>query len=151
MVRQKATEPGKKRAELIQLFKTDKTPQQPGGIRKPYRFRPGTIAKKEIRKYQNSTKLLIPKAAFQRLVREVVQKCPQTNGFRFQSVALLALQEAAEHYMVGILKDSQMAAEHSKRKTVFKSDIALACCLRGETRSGNYGPSLAQKIRGERA
>lgn len=81
----------------------------------------------------------------------MVQNCPQTSGFRFQSVALLALQEAAEHYIVGILRDSQVAAEHSKRKTVFKSDIALARCLRGETRSENYEPSLAEKIRGERA
>ena len=70
-----------------------------GNLRTPHRFRPGTVALREIRKYQKSTELLIRKLLFQRLVREIAQdyKCDH----RFQTTALLALQEAAEAYMVG--------------------------------------------------
>src|ERR1700677_3239076 len=44
-----------------------------GGIKKPHRFRPGTVALREIRRYQKSTELLIRKLPFQRLVREIAQ------------------------------------------------------------------------------
>lgn len=43
----------------------------PGGLKKPHKFRPGTVALREIRKYQKSTELLIRKLPFQRLVREI--------------------------------------------------------------------------------
>ena len=44
-----------------------------GGVKKPHRFRPGTVALREIRRYQKSTELLIRKLPFQRLVREIAQ------------------------------------------------------------------------------
>lgn len=69
-----------------------------GGVKKPHRYRPGTVALREIRKYQKSTELLIRKAPFQRLVREIAQDFK--NDLRFQSTAVLALQEAAEAYLV---------------------------------------------------
>jgi histone H3 len=71
-------------------------PQAPatGGVKKPRRYRPGTVALREIRKYQKSTKLLIRQAPFQRLVREIAQDLK--SDLCFQSSAVLALQEAAE-------------------------------------------------------
>jgi histone H3 len=77
-----------------------------GGIKRPHRFRPGIVALREIRKYQKSTELLIRKLPFQRLVREIAQdyKC----DLRFQSTALLALHEAAEAYMVGLMEDTNI-------------------------------------------
>ena len=75
-----------------------------GGLKKPHRYRPGTVALREIRKYQRSTELLIRKLPFQRLVREISQEFK--TDVRFQSTALLALQEAAEAYMVHLFEDT---------------------------------------------
>ncbi|KAI5417269.1 5-hydroxytryptamine receptor 2A, variant 2 [Lathyrus oleraceus] len=74
-----------------------------GGVKKPHRFRPGTVALREIRKYQKSTELLIRKLPFQRLVREITQDFK--TDLRFQSSAVFALQEAAEAYLVGLAAD----------------------------------------------
>jgi hypothetical protein len=65
-----------------------------GGIKKPHRYRPGTVALREIRRFQKSTELLIRKLPFQRLVREIAQDFK--TDLRFQSAAVAALQEAAE-------------------------------------------------------
>lgn len=73
-----------------------------GGVKKPRRYRPGTVALREIRKYQKSTDLLIRKAPFQRLVREIAQE--YKSELRFQSSAIMALQEAAEAYLVGLFE-----------------------------------------------
>src|SRR5205809_5586928 len=62
-----------------------------GGIKKPHRYRPGTVALREIRRYQKSTDLLIRKLPFQRLVREIAQDFK--TDLRFQGTAILALQE----------------------------------------------------------
>ena len=62
-----------------------------GRVRKPRRYRPGTVALREIRRYQMSTELLIRKIPFQRLVREVVTSLFSNKNYRFQSTALLAL------------------------------------------------------------
>ncbi|XP_050111847.1 uncharacterized protein LOC126590426 [Malus sylvestris] len=69
-----------------------------GGVKKPYRFRPGTVALREIRKYQKSTELLIRKLPFQSLARETAQDFK--TDLRFQSSAVSTLQEAAEAYVV---------------------------------------------------
>eukprot|EP00798_Chlamydomonas_sp_ICE-L_P001584 gene1583-biopygen14425 len=74
-----------------------------GGVKKPHRYRPGTVALREIRKYQKSTELLIRKLPFQRLVREIAQDFK--TDLRFQSSAVLALQEAAEAYLVGLFEE----------------------------------------------
>src|SRR5690606_19618851 len=73
-----------------------------GGIKKPHRFRPGTVSLREIRKYQKSTDLLIRKLPFQRLVREIARD--YWMGLRFQSSAIAALQEASESYLVGLFE-----------------------------------------------
>ena len=101
-----------------------------GGVKKPHRFRPGTVALREIRRYQKSTALLIRKLPFQRLVREIAQEFK--TDLRFQSAAVLALQEAAEAYLVGLFEDSNLCAIHAKRVTVMPRDIQLARRIRGE-------------------
>ncbi|XBH86384.1 hypothetical protein VPH35_074048 [Triticum aestivum] len=101
-----------------------------GGVKKPHRFRPGTVALREIRKYQKSTELLIRKLPFQRLVREVAQDFK--TDLRFQSSAVSALQEAAEAYLVGLFEDTNLCAIHAKRVTIMPKDIQLARRIRGE-------------------
>jgi histone H3/H4 len=119
-----------------------------GGVKKPHRFRPGTVALREIRKYQKSTELLIRKLPFQRLVREIAQdfkvRCHRRRpllclsnilitcenlmsilrtlkqtDLRFQSSAVMALQEAAEAYLVSLFEDTNLAAIHAKRVTMY--------------------------------
>ena len=112
-----------------------KTPK--GGVRKPHRFRPGTVALKEIRRYQKSTELLIRKLPFQRLVREIVSDhkiitSPLCGKVRFQSLAIKALQEASEAYIVGLFEDTNLCAIHAKRVTIMPKDIQLARRIRGE-------------------
>ena len=75
-----------------------------GGVKKPHRYRPGTVAMREIRRYQKSTDLMIRKLPFQRLVREIAQDFK--NDLRFQSMAILALHEAAEAYLVSLFEDT---------------------------------------------
>ncbi|KAF8344341.1 histone-fold-containing protein [Cantharellus anzutake] len=105
-------------------------PSTTGGVKKPHRFRPGTVALREIRKYQKSTELLIRKLPFQRLVREIAQDFK--TDLRFQSSAVLALQEASEAYLVSLFEDTNLAAIHAKRVTIQPKDLALARRLRGE-------------------
>jgi histone H3 len=97
---------------------------------KPHRYRPGTVALREIRKFQKSTELLIRKLPFQRLLREVAQDFK--TDLRFQSHAVLALQEAAEAYLVGLFEDTTVVAAHAKRVTIMPKDIQLARRIRGE-------------------
>jgi histone H3 len=101
-----------------------------GGVKRPHRFRPGTVALREIRKYQKSTNLLLRKLPFQRLVREVAQDFKA--DLRFQSHAICALQEASEAYLVSLFEDSNLCAIHAKRVTIFPKDMQLARRLRGE-------------------
>eukprot|EP00695_Tsukubamonas_globosa_P001336 TRINITY_DN2341_c0_g1_i1.p1 TRINITY_DN2341_c0_g1~~TRINITY_DN2341_c0_g1_i1.p1 ORF type:complete len:163 (-),score=61.25 TRINITY_DN2341_c0_g1_i1:102-527(-) len=105
-----------------------------GGIKKPHRFKPGTVALREIRRYQKSTELLIRKAPFQRLVRELAQETPSAPKaeLRFQSSAVAALQEASEAYLVGLFEDTNLCAIHAKRVTIFPKDMQLAKRLRGD-------------------
>ena len=101
-----------------------------GGVKKPHRFKPGTVALREIRKYQKSTELLIRKLPFQRLVREIASEFK--TDLRFQSSAVLALQESAEAYLVGLFEDTNLCAIHAKRVTIMPKDIQLARRIRGE-------------------
>jgi histone H3 len=107
-----------------------KTAPSSGGVKKPHRFKPGTVALREIRKYQKSTELLVRKLPFQRLVREIAQEFK--TDLRFQSSAVLALQEASEAYMVGLFEDTNLCAIHAKRVTIMPKDIQLARRIRGE-------------------
>ncbi|CAN0415576.1 unnamed protein product, partial [Ascophyllum nodosum] len=77
-----------------------------------------------------STELLIRKLPFQRLVREIAQDFK--SDLRFQGSAVLALQEAAEAYLVGLFEDTNLRAIHAKRVTIMPKDIQLARRIRGE-------------------
>lgn len=101
-----------------------------GGVKKPHRYRPGTVALREIRKYQKSTDTLIRKLPFQRLVREISQDFKA--DMRWQSTAMLALQEAAEAYLIGLFEDTNLCAIHAKRVTIMPKDMQLARRIRGE-------------------
>ncbi|XP_063785922.1 uncharacterized protein LOC134934408 [Pseudophryne corroboree] len=105
-----------------------------GGVKKPHRYRPGTVALREIRRYQKSTELLIRKLPFQRLVREIAQDFK--TDLRFQSSAVMALQEASEAYLVGLFEDTNLCAIHAKRVTIMPKDIQLARRIRGERQHG---------------
>ena len=94
------------------------------------RYRPRTVALREIRRFQKSTELLIRKLPFQRLVREIAQAF--RTDLRFQSTAILALQEAAEAYLTGLFEDTNLCAIHAKRVTIMPKDIHLARRIRGE-------------------
>ena len=100
------------------------------GIKKPHRYRPGTVALREIRKFQKSTELLIRKLPFQKVVREIAGDFK--SDLRFQSQAVLALQEASEAYLVGLFEDTNLCAIHAKRVTIMPKDMQLARRIRGE-------------------
>ena len=95
---------------------------QEGQQKKPHRYRPGTVALREIRRYQKSTELLIRKLPFQGLVQELAQDLGKIN-VRFQSGAIMALQEASEAYLVGLLEDANLCAVHAKWVTIMPKDI----------------------------
>ncbi len=103
-----------------------------GGVKRPHRYRPGTVALREIRRFQKTTELVIRKAPFQRLVREITQKLFPFKDLRFQSLSILALQEASEAYLIGMLEDTNLAAMHAKRVTNMPRDMILERRIRGE-------------------
>jgi histone H3 len=128
-----------------------------GGLKKPHRYRPGTVALREIRRYQKSTELLIRKLPFQRLVREIAQDFK--TDLRFQSSAVVALQEASEAYLCGLFEDTNLCAIHAKRVTMYVcflkrlrcapcSDVPCSLLL---PRSMPKDIQLARRVRGERA
>ena len=98
--------------------------------KKKHRFHPGTVALRDIRKYQKSTELLIPIGPFTRLVREIAAEL--NSNLRFQVTALRALQEAAEAYLTSLFTDVNLCAIHARRCTIMKKDMDLARRIRGE-------------------
>ncbi|EGO27502.1 hypothetical protein SERLADRAFT_347205, partial [Serpula lacrymans var. lacrymans S7.9] len=105
---------------------------------KKRRYRPGTLALREIRKYQKSTDLLLRKLPFARVVREIaLDMITDTNnygegaGLRWQSSAIMALQEATEAFLVHLFEDANLCAIHAKRVTIMQRDIQLARRIRG--------------------
>jgi len=104
----------------------------PAQNKKKHRYRPGTVALREIRKYQKSTDLLLRRRPFQTLVREIAQDFK--TDLKFQSIALLALQEATEAYLVQLFEDTNLCAIHAKRCTILPKDMQLARRIRGYER-----------------
>jgi len=100
------------------------------GRKKPHRYRPGAIALREIRRYQKSTDLIIAKAAFRRLVRDIARDF--LNDHCFQETAVLALQEASEAHLIGLFESANLCSLHAKRVTLMPRDISLARRIRGE-------------------
>ncbi|KAL8674364.1 MAG: hypothetical protein Q9168_001224 [Polycauliona sp. 1 TL-2023] len=101
--------------------------------RKTRRYKPGTIALREIRRYQRTTDLLLLKLPFSRLVREIALSLVPAGGeaLRWQSQAIQALQESAEAFMVHLFEDTNLCAIHAKRVTIMQKDIQLARRIRG--------------------
>ena len=91
---------------------------------KKQRFRPGTVALQEIRRYQKSMELLIRKLPFQGLVREIMHDF--RADFQIASAAAGALQDAAVAYLVGLFEDTNLCAIHAKRVMIMPKDIQLA-------------------------
>ena len=89
-----------------------------------HRYQPGMVALREIRRYQKSTELLIRKLLFQRLVQEILQG--YGVGYRVTPAMMMALQEAAEVYLVQLLEDSNLCAIHAKCITIQPKDMQLA-------------------------
>jgi histone H3/H4 len=106
------------------------SPRKSGGSPKK-RYRPPSIALKEIRKYQGSTALLIPKKPFQALVREITYTVTGTPDLRYQGLALTALHEASEYFLVGLFEDSYLLSLHARRVTLMDRDMQLALRIRG--------------------
>ena len=84
----------------------------------------GLKALKEIKRYQSSTDTLIRKLPFQKVVQEIAQGI--RVDLRFQSTALMALQEAGEAFQVGLLEQSNLCVIHTKHVTVIPNDVQLA-------------------------
>jgi len=126
----KSTGAGKAPRKQLATQAARKSAPATGGVKKPHRYRPGTVALREIRRYQKSTDLLIQRAPFQRLVREIAQDFK--NDLRFQGSAILALQEASESYLVSLFEDTNLCAIHARRVTIMPKDLQLARRIRGE-------------------
>ncbi|GAA5942053.1 histone H3 family protein [Sporobolomyces koalae] len=115
-----------------------KAPVKAPAAKKPHRFKPGTVALREIRHYQKSTDLLLRRLPFARLVREIAtdffdgDETGEHVGLRWQSSALLALQEATEAYLVHLFEDSNLCALHAKRVTIMQRDMQLVRRIRGD-------------------
>mmetsp|Transcript_41182 Transcript_41182/g.131799 ORF Transcript_41182/g.131799 Transcript_41182/m.131799 type:complete len:146 (-) Transcript_41182:36-473(-) len=105
------------------------------GEKRVHRYRPGTVALREIRKYQKSTDLLIRKLPFSRLVREITNSVAP-EPLRWTAEAILACQEATEDFIVHLLEDCNLCAIHAKRVTIMPKDMQLARRIRGPLLGG---------------
>ena len=94
-----------------------------GGCKKPHRYHPGTVALREIHKYQKSMDLLLRKLPFQCFVREGTQNV--RGDLHFQATALATSQEATKAYLIGLLEDTNLCAIHARRVTIMPKDLQL--------------------------
>ncbi|MBN19784.1 MAG: hypothetical protein CL678_00750 [Bdellovibrionaceae bacterium] len=93
-------------------------------VRKQRRYRPGTVALREIRKFQRGTELLLKRAPFRRCVREIAMQATETAGMRFTQNAFLALQTSAEDLMTELFRKAQRRALDRKKITITAKDFA---------------------------
>ena len=121
---------GKAPRKQLAMRAARKSAPAAGGAKKPHRYRPGTVALREIRRLQKSTDLLIRKLPFKHLVREIYQD--NKRDIRLKSTTSLMYQEAAEAYHVGLFEDTNLCAIHAKRVTIKPKDLQLARHIRGE-------------------
>jgi histone H3 len=99
-------------------------------VRKPHHFHPGTVALREIHKFQKTKNLLIRKAPFQHFVHKLAQKIGKSN-LQMPSTAVLTLQEAAEYFMIDVFSDTNLCAMYGKCVTIKVKDMILACRIQG--------------------
>ncbi|XP_075811169.1 histone H3-like centromeric protein A isoform X2 [Microtus pennsylvanicus] len=106
-------------------------PSRPSSIRQSLRRRRKFLWLKEVQKLQKSTDLLLRRQPFGRVVREICQKFTRGVDFCWQAHALLALQEAAEAFLVHLFEDAYLLTLHARRVTLFPKDVQLARRIRG--------------------
>ena len=135
--RQKMT--ANKRKQLSPQKRKSQTLSIDGGptLKRHKRYKPGTVALREIRRYQNTTNLLLRKLPFVRLIKEVLQDIYPSNTIRWQSTALLAIQEATEAYLIALFEDTNLVAINAKRVTIMPRDIRVVRRIRGVEDPGN--------------
>ena len=113
----------------VKRMKSEKK-KSDASAKKPSKFRPGTVAIRDIKRYQKGTEMLLRKLPFQRLVREIAQT--SKDGVKFAASAVLAMQEATEAHMINLFADTCLCAIHGRRVTIQPRDLQLALRLRGD-------------------
>ena len=126
----------KKRGAKGQL--ASKAQKSNAGVKKPHRYRPGTVALREIRRYQKSADLLIRKLPFARTVKQISYYDVQATDKRYTATAMLGLQEAAEFQLVGLFENANLCAIHAKRVTVMPKDIQLTRKIKCDRALGDF-------------
>ncbi|XAR53975.1 hypothetical protein NMG60_11028940 [Bertholletia excelsa] len=101
------------------------------GQKRKFRHRPGTVALREIRHFQKTWHRVIPAAPFIRTVKEISDSV-SSGVTRWTAEALVAIQEAAEDYLIHLFEDAMLCAIHAKRVTLMKKDFELARRLGGK-------------------
>ncbi|PRP79329.1 histone H3.3-like isoform 2 [Planoprotostelium fungivorum] len=139
MARTKATEPKQKcTARKSSSKRVYEPPTSPSAApikkakKSPRRPKKKGKIEREIRRLQSTTNLLIPRAPFVRLVRELTQVKLCFSEIRWKLSAIDALRESAEAYIVGLFTDSYECCRYSKRVTLMCRDLQLASRIRGD-------------------
>lgn len=131
MARTKQTQPKRNKSGTEKL-KVKAVADAAGGVgkheKKKYRFKSGTVALREIKRFQKSVDTLIPKMPLRRLIREVAQ--PYKEELRFSRTSMDALQEASESYLVQLFSDANNCAIQHGRVTIEPHDMRLAMAMR---------------------
>ncbi|XP_069947345.1 uncharacterized protein [Cherax quadricarinatus] len=120
----------KYRKSITYSHKKRQSSKSSGEVKRKHRFRPGTVALQEIRRFQKGGELLVPRLPFSRLIREILSM--HGNQLRIQGLALMALQEAAECYVTTVLELANLCSIHARRVTIFPRDIKLVRRIRGD-------------------
>ena len=94
------------------------------------RLKRGIHTLREIQKYQSCTELLIPQLPFKRVVKDIIQNI--RGDLQFQTTAIMAIQEAGEAFLVGLLEQANLCALHAKHATIMPRDIQLVRCIWGD-------------------
>ena len=105
-----------------------------GGLKRPHRFCLGTVALWEIRKFQMSTELLFRKLPFLQLAREILQE--MRMDMCLTPATVLALQEAAEAFLIRLFEDTNLCAIYTKHITIMPKDMKLALRIQGDINHG---------------
>ena len=123
----------------VRINATSSSDQAQGKKSAKRKWRPGTVALRQIKKYQQTVDLLIRRAPFRRLVKELIVQTSHDMSLDFHirctPLAVDAMQEATEAYLVNLFEDSNLCAIHSRRVTIMSKDLCLARRIRGERNS----------------
>merc|ERR1711935_888090 len=110
------------------------------------RYKPGTVALRDIRKYQKSGKALVPFAPFVRLAKSITSDV-SSKEHTFSRNAIMALMEAATSYLTGLFEDASLCCTHANRTTVYPKDMRLALKSEERQETGRTMPLSSNSIR----